>query len=533
MKKTSLVLGAFTALALTPLVWLNFGCGKKQTGGETPPAASTPKIVSAEKTSFNEVTSQLDPGGNFYLYLGTAQWLEHLSSKVEAWRTGFTSMPDMTPAAATNIDKAFDVITSVIKESGVEDITGVGMSSVEMEKGMFHNKILLHHYAGKGTGFLWKLCGKEPHALNGLDLLPTNTALAGFSDADLPLLWNVIQDEVGKSGIPQAKEFLDKLPAQFEQNVQMKWEDFLKSLGDEIGFVLTLDESRLIPVPLPGAALQVPEPGVMLVLKVNDDAIFNRIDEELKKNPQVISMDQTGLKMRTLPVPMPFLGVLRPTTASAGGYLFIASSDDLVNEALAVKSGKSPGLKSTEEFKRLARDLPDQGNQFTFMSERFGRVLFDIQRQAISTQTARAGQSAQAKWIQSLFQSKPAFAFSVEVNTPEGCLTVGNGNQSFANVALVPLVAVPAMMSAIAIPNFVKARATAQQNTCINNLRQLDAAKQQWALENGKTTTDTPTKDDLLPYLKQWPTCPAGGTYTIGSVGENPTCSIPKHRLPE
>jgi hypothetical protein len=79
----------------------------------------------------------------------------------------------------------------------------------------------------------------------------------------------------------------------------------------------------------------------------------------------------------------------------------------------------------------------------------------------------------------------------------------------------------------------VKARATSQQNACINNLRQLDAAKNQWALEKVKKTGDAPTKEDLLPYLRKWPTCPQGGTYTIGPVGEAPTCSIPGHKLPQ
>jgi competence protein ComGC len=95
------------------------------------------------------------------------------------------------------------------------------------------------------------------------------------------------------------------------------------------------------------------------------------------------------------------------------------------------------------------------------------------------------------------------------------------------SVFLVP------MMLAIAIPNFVKARETAQTNACINNLRQIDAAKQQWALENNKKAADTPTQSDLTHFLKngQWPTCPAGGTYTINPVSEAPTCSVPKHKL--
>jgi hypothetical protein len=92
------------------------------------------------------------------------------------------------------------------------------------------------------------------------------------------------------------------------------------------------------------------------------------------------------------------------------------------------------------------------------------------------------------------------------------------------------------MMLAIAIPNFVMARDTAQMNMCINNLRQIDAAKREWALENNKKGTDAPTQADLTRYINnkgQFPVCPSGGTYTIGPVDEPPTCSIPKHQLPK
>ena len=91
------------------------------------------------------------------------------------------------------------------------------------------------------------------------------------------------------------------------------------------------------------------------------------------------------------------------------------------------------------------------------------------------------------------------------------------------------------MMLAIAIPNFVKARNVSMQNACINNLRQIDAAKHEWALEKNKNEGDVPTADDLKPYLKNgiFPTCPAGGTYSIGAVSNAPTCSVPGHRLPQ
>lgn len=91
------------------------------------------------------------------------------------------------------------------------------------------------------------------------------------------------------------------------------------------------------------------------------------------------------------------------------------------------------------------------------------------------------------------------------------------------------------MMMAIAIPNFVKARQVAMQNACINNMREIQAAKNEWEIEKNKTSGDVPTADDLTPYLPghKFPICPAGGTYTIGAVSNDPTCTFPGHELPQ
>jgi chromosome segregation ATPase len=75
---------------------------------------------------------------------------------------------------------------------------------------------------------------------------------------------------------------------------------------------------------------------------------------------------------------------------------------------------------------------------------------------------------------------------------------------------------------------------TLQRNACINNLRQIDAAKVQWALEKNRTTDAMPTVQDLLPYFKDgiFPVCPAGGIYSLNTAAEEPACSLPSHALP-
>jgi hypothetical protein len=72
-------------------------------------------------------------------------------------------------------------------------------------------------------------------------------------------------------------------------------------------------------------------------------------------------------------------------------------------------------------------------------------------------------------------------------------------------------------------------------NACINNLRQLDGAKQQWALENKKRVNDVVTWRDVTPYIgrgdgyRLW--CPQGGVYRLNRLDEAPTCSIAGHQL--
>ena len=76
-------------------------------------------------------------------------------------------------------------------------------------------------------------------------------------------------------------------------------------------------------------------------------------------------------------------------------------------------------------------------------------------------------------------------------------------------------------------------RVTYSGNKCINNLEEINWAKDQWASEQHKTTNDTPTWNDLIGhYMKAMPVCQNGGTYTIGRVGELPTCSKGNSAIP-
>ena len=90
------------------------------------------------------------------------------------------------------------------------------------------------------------------------------------------------------------------------------------------------------------------------------------------------------------------------------------------------------------------------------------------------------------------------------------------------------------LLAAIAIPNFVKARATECKSSCIANLKQIDGAIQQWALENQKKATDAPELAGVMRYLKGsvLPVCPGGGTYHLGkTVADSPVCRGNKDKV--
>jgi prepilin-type N-terminal cleavage/methylation domain-containing protein len=123
--------------------------------------------------------------------------------------------------------------------------------------------------------------------------------------------------------------------------------------------------------------------------------------------------------------------------------------------------------------------------------------------------------------------------------------TVANYQKSgFTLVEIMIVVAIIGLLAAIAIPNFMHARARSQATACINNLRQIDSAVQQFCLDKGLHAGDIVNLSDVSSYIKlnansSIPGCPASGTYTLTVVGNIPSvvCSLsstvdPPHILP-
>jgi prepilin-type N-terminal cleavage/methylation domain-containing protein len=102
--------------------------------------------------------------------------------------------------------------------------------------------------------------------------------------------------------------------------------------------------------------------------------------------------------------------------------------------------------------------------------------------------------------------------------------TIRKRRGGFTLIEIMIVVLIISVLLAIAIPNFMRARETSRAKSCCANLRQIETGKEQNAMDNKLSDGDDVTGDLWPDYIKQEPTCPAGGGYTVEVIGTNATC---------
>ena len=524
MKKINILLMIGVIIGSIILIFTMYQCSSNS-------EAAGERIPSAKKTSFDEVTSKLNPGGSLYLYVSTEGLIKAVDEFAQNLRKLLETQLSKSPEGNKEALTIFDFVFGLIKKSGLMEISGIGISSVALDEQLNHSKVVVHHYKGKGKGLIWQLMKGSPHELTALNMLPADTVMAGFADCKLNVLWQWIKKQAETSGLPDVKKGILSLePMLLQQGIQLN--QLLESLTG-MGYLISLDSSTKCPIPIGRMAVEIPEPAIAIVFFVQDESLFNLLQARL---PMAKPLEEKGMKKLQFPAPkMPF--TLEPVIVQKDNMMILASNSKILDTMFAAKE-KGNGLTTTEEFKKLSQRIPGKGNSFRFMSQRFLQTFLDIQKKIVQMTKGADGKDAPAKEMFDLFAPKMAL-FGVLQNTESGTIFTLNHTMGFESLILLPATAAAGIVAAIAIPNILSALPKGKQKATMGDMKTIGIAIESYITDNYKAP-EAKTLAELNPilspfYIKVLPLKDAWGNdfhyyhgtgdkkdeYAIGSGGKD------------
>jgi hypothetical protein len=484
-------------------------------------------------TAFDRVTQHLDPGGSFYFYWSLEEILGHLSTALTTARDrALRSFPSRNEKEQF-IDTS-DLVIQLIRSSGIEGLSAFGGSSKRVENNLYLTKAFA--YAPQPSGFLWQTFTKAPHRFAALDFLPANTAAFGLYDINLLALWQALLKDLATSRIREVAMALNEFARQVHSNTGMTVDELLGSLGDEAGFVLTLNQDVKVPIPLPNGMLEIPEPAGAIFWTVRDDRLFDRLDEMFATNPTTQKEDQPDLRIRVIPGAAP-LDYIRPTLARIKNYLIIASNDKLVRNFAESLAGNAPTISTVAEFKDLAKDLGDSGNMAQYISKGFQQTYYEALWKYLLA-SGPTNDRGVLEWEKTFYDLlKDWAAYGIAVREPDGLYFVRKETKNI-NEFLGQLLTGPAYIlsgqegSRTASSNDVEPtkRAPVDPATLDGirlNLQKIADAKEKALKARHQHKTQPLLRPEVEKYLPGWVEPVIGETYEIGAIGESPYATAP------
>ena len=455
------------------------------TGSVTAQTAGGP----ADQSSFDEVTAQLDKGGNAFVYVSTAGFSNKLETFLKTLDPTLKEIISRQQAKAQEKEYAkalVNIIHQAYKESGLGEISGYGASSYEFKPGMYRNKSFLHHYPQDNQGKLWQMFGGEPHALETINMMPANTAVVAFYDLDMDMLWKWQKELVLNCGSPSLV-MKYKQTLQFLQQV-MSLETMVQSIDGQVGFVLTLNPDRMVTLPIQKEQVRFPEPAFAMVAKTKTPAIQNFLTATLKQKLEPMNMQPQkatfqGEEITTVPMPLPLPFTVKIAMATVNDYFVLATNPALIENMIAARNGEADGLDDTPGFQEMTAGLELRGNAYGYVSSSFMESI-----QAFQTLGRSKLDPALRKLlavVQELQAVEDTDAFGLMRVRPDGIVGVGHSRQGWAEMVGTQLIAVPAtLITTIAGPKLLKAQKEAKRAGTKANLKQIGLACLMYAGEN-------------------------------------------------
>ncbi|TAN39218.1 MAG: hypothetical protein EPN23_00410 [Verrucomicrobia bacterium] len=474
---------------------------------------------------FNETLREVDTGGHVLVFCNTDELFQNAMTRIKALTSAvLTATPANTNA--TQAEAMWDNVDGFLRNIGLYAVRGVAFSSVPRADGLHTARFFLHRTPATGT--LWRVTGGAPRTLQGVRLLPRDTVLASVQNIDLAAAWQLARDGVRQIGGAAALAAMDAGLEATRTNLGINVQALMGALGDEALLAVQLSSASNIMVTTGGRLQVYPRPAVLIAFALRDAAVVRAQFAALAQRGLLRPLEpMDGAPVYATPM-LPAQNTsfpLAPVFVVRDDFLLFATLPDVAAAAqAAMRTGE--GLSTTPEFRKAFAELPRQAiNGLVYMHPKFSQTLQDFQLRTISAAQPEEVGLAMTRSLSNWVQTNQVAA--VRIIKPNGialqAVTGIGGREMLASLAVAPV----GLMAAIAVPSFMNARTKSVQNACYNNLRLIDAAQDQYALDHANAAPHSLT--DLVgtnAYIKDTPVCKSGGTYTLGSRGQPARCSV-------
>lgn len=475
------------------------------------------------KQQFDAVASQLDQGGDLYVVM-------NIDGMVDGALAFFQKLAESQAENDEGAAQAQAVIARLrafLDENGLNAAHAAGMSASPQPDGMTAVKMFVSRDPKAADLPLWRgLFGGKPRKLESLGFVPADAVIVGARTLNPAELWKMIRSGIDKVAPAEAAAEFNKGLADFVQKSMINPDKIFPSIGEEMLISVQLSRTNNIAIPGPSRNMvRIPEPSFLAVVALKDKTLPAIIEEQLMKTQTpVIEQESDDVVVRSISMPnqgAPF--TFQPTYAICDGYMVAGSSAATVMEAVRTHK-KGGGFASSAEYNRNFAGMPAENNGLTYVSPRYSQMIMKMMEGGMRSDEQKVAMSLMEVFMGGSNGLTEAF---VIMNQKNGVLVRGtvsvSGKKMTAGIFAWPVM----MMAGTAIPAFQRSRSAATEAACMNNLRMIDQSKEMWAIDNDKQKGDAVTEEDIKNYLggAAMPKCPLHGAYTLGAIGDRPTCS--------
>jgi hypothetical protein len=502
--KSSVHVAASAIFATTAFV----SCQKKTDATNNAPQHSPVETRTEQKgePTFYATTQYLDQGGDVFVFLRTEQILDKLPPFIEELskllQDAAANDPQGDPAQVAQWTK---VVADAMDRTGIPHLRGFGLSVAQVKDGVSRTNTVL--YSGERTkpGLLWDLAGNQPpRPLEALEILPATTIIASFSDFEIAQIWNYVKrtiDQLPEEQKAQISTQIDMAPMMLGVSI----DELTAMMGKHVGFLVTADPSATMNVPMDGSTLAIPELAAAILFRVPDDKLYDFLNTKLDGmgGPKPLqNISEQGLRMRVADVPETGFP-LRPALARFGNYVAIVTHEKLARQLARVGPENPPLLRDDPAFESLASLDSREVNSLAYMSPRAGEIIRKFQTAALEKEDTSQLPPALRKKIEDMYSwFQQDFHYQVGRLQSDGWVTHAYSDRGGETVVAAAAVAPTALMAAIAVPSFLRARARSQATTQENDLRFIDSAIDQFAIEHNLPVGTPVSPSQFTPYLK-------------------------------